>query len=44
VIAAWMVAVYFLGKQFQSLVAHHETISIEETAKGVAEERREVVT
>ncbi len=44
VIAAWMVAVYYLGKQFQSLVAHHETISIKETATGTAEESREIAT
>jgi AAA family ATP:ADP antiporter len=44
VIAAWIVAVYFLGKQFQSLVAHHETINIKETAAGTAEESREIAT
>lgn len=44
VIAAWMVAVYYLGKQFQSLVAHHETISINETAAGTAKESREAAT
>ncbi len=44
VIAAWMVAVTYLGKQFQSLVAHHETISIKETATGTAEESREAAT
>jgi AAA family ATP:ADP antiporter len=44
VIAAWMVAVTYLGKQFQSLVSHHETISIKETDKGTTEESREVVT
>lgn len=44
VIAAWMVAVTYLGKQFQSLVAHHETISIKETAAGTTEESREVAT
>jgi AAA family ATP:ADP antiporter len=44
VIAAWMVAVTYLGKQFQSLVSHHETISIKETAAGTAEESREVAT
>jgi AAA family ATP:ADP antiporter len=30
VIAAWMVAVYILGKKFQSLVAHHETLDIKD--------------
>lgn len=44
VIAAWMVAVTYLGKQFQSLVAHHETISIKETAAGTTEESREAAT
>lgn len=44
VIAAWMVAVYYLGKQFQSLVSHHETISIKETSTGTAQESREIVT
>lgn len=32
VIAAWMVAVSYLGKQFQSLVAHNETVEIQEPA------------
>ena len=32
VVAAWMVAVYVLGKQFQSLVAHHETLNIKDPA------------
>jgi ATP:ADP antiporter, AAA family len=30
VIAAWMVAVYFLGKQFNALTAQHETVVIPE--------------
>jgi AAA family ATP:ADP antiporter len=32
VIAAWMVAVTYLGKQFQALVAHNETLEIKEPA------------
>ena len=32
VVAAWMIAVYVLGKQFQSLVAHHETLNIKDPA------------
>ncbi len=32
VIAAWMAAVYFLGKQFNSLTAQHETVVIPEPA------------
>ncbi|HNA61647.1 MAG TPA: Npt1/Npt2 family nucleotide transporter [Rhabdochlamydiaceae bacterium] len=32
VVAAWMGAVYILGKQFQSLVAHHETLNIKDPA------------
>jgi AAA family ATP:ADP antiporter len=39
VIAGWMVAVYYLGKQFQSLVAHHETIDIKEPAAAPEQER-----
>jgi len=44
VIAAWMAAVYFLGKQFQSLVAHHETIDIKEPETAPAPQSQEVVT
>jgi len=44
IIAAWMVAVYYLGKQFQSLVAHHETINIKETDAETTEESREAAT
>jgi AAA family ATP:ADP antiporter len=43
VVAAWMVAVYALGKRFQSLVAHHETIDIKEPAPGSPEQSREIV-
>ncbi len=32
VIGAWIVAVSYLGKQFQALVAHNETLEIQETA------------
>ena len=35
VIAAWMVAVYFLGKQFNTLTAQHETVVIPEPASVV---------
>ena len=44
IIVAWMFAVYYLGKQFQSLVSHHETISIKETSQGTTQESREVAT
>jgi len=44
IIAAWMVAAYYLGKQFQSLVAHHETINIKETDSETTEESREAAT
>lgn len=32
VLAAWMIAVTYLGKQFQALVAHNETLEIKEPA------------
>jgi ATP/ADP translocase len=32
VIGAWIVAVSYLGKQFQALVAHNETLEIQEPA------------
>jgi ATP/ADP translocase len=33
VIPAWMIAVSYLGKQFQSLVASNETVEIQEAEK-----------
>ncbi len=37
VIAAWMIAVSYLGKQFQTLTAHNETVEIKEPEKQPAE-------
>jgi AAA family ATP:ADP antiporter len=42
VVAAWMISVFVLGKQFQSLVAHHETVDVQEPAP--AEKAQEVTT
>jgi ATP:ADP antiporter, AAA family len=36
VIGVWMIAVYYLGKQFHELVSHHETLEIKEPAEAQA--------
>lgn len=45
VIGIWMVSVFVLGKQFHSLVAHHETVNIPDSgAVSSQEQRQEAVT
>jgi ATP:ADP antiporter, AAA family len=43
VVAAWMAAVYALGKRFQSLVTHRETIDIKEPAPDSSEKGQEII-
>jgi ATP:ADP antiporter, AAA family len=43
VVIGWMIAVYFLGKQFQSLISHNETISIQDKLENPKESVREII-